>query len=77
MTGMHLTLRELQGMIFDKRALAISATAAFACTIAGPFGTDDAPLVSRAIYWTISIFTALVGCTAIIASMHATDRLNF
>jgi len=77
MTGMHLTLRELQGMVFDKRALAISATAAFTCTIAGPFGTVDAPLVSRAIYWTISIFTALVGCTAIIASMHTTDRLNF
>ena len=76
MTGMNLTLRELQGMILDKRALAITLTAVMACTLAGPFGTHDAPLIIRAAYWLASITVALVMSTAIISSAHQVKALE-
>ena len=74
---MHLTLRELQGMIFDKRALAIAVAAAFVCTIAAPFGTGAAPLGVRAIYWSICVFSAMALSTTIITVTHRTERLGF
>ena len=76
MTGMHLTLRELQGMVLDKRALAIALTAVMGCTLAGPFGTDEAPIGFRAIYWLISIFLALIMSTAIITGAHHLSLLS-
>lgn len=74
---MHLTLRELQTMVFDKRSLAICVTAAFVCTIAAPFGTGAAPVLARAAYWTACIFSASVMSTAIITLAHRSKVLDF
>ncbi len=74
---MHLTLRKLQVMVFDKRALAICITAVFICTIAAPFGTGAIPMPTRAIYWSLSIFSALVLSGVIISSAHQSKRLIF
>ena len=74
---MHLTLRELQGMVFDKRTLAITLTAIFICTVAAPFGTDASPVAIRAVYWAASIFSASVMSTAIITSAHRSKALDF
>ncbi len=76
MTGMHLTLRELQLMVFDKRSLAICVTAAFICTVAAPFGTGATPVPMRALYWTLCIFSASVMSTAIITSAHRSPALD-
>lgn len=73
---MHLTLRELQLMVFDKRSLAITVTAAFICTIAAPFGTDAKPVPVRAAYWSICIFSASVMSIAIITSAHKSKALD-
>lgn len=74
---MHLTLREVQEMIFDKRALAICVTAALVCTIAAPFGTDATNAPMRAVYWTVCVFTAMALSNVIIASAHRSARLAF
>ncbi len=73
---MHLTLRELQQMVFDKRSLAICITAVFICTVAAPFGTHEAPVTMRALYWTMCIFSALVMSSAIITSAHQSRALD-
>lgn len=73
---MHVTLRELQLMVFDKRSLAICITAVLICTIAAPFGTGAAPVPMRAVYWTLSIFSASVMSSAIITSAHQSKALD-
>ena len=73
---MHLTLRELQLMVFDRRTLAISVTAIFICTIAAPFGTSVTPIPMRAAYWALCIFSASVMSTAIITSAHHSKTLD-
>lgn len=73
---MHLTLRELQTMVFDKRSLAICVTAVLICTIAAPFGTHEAPVALRAVYWTMCIFSASVMSSAIITSAHRSKTLD-
>lgn len=76
MTGMHLTLREMQGLVTDKRTLAIALTAVMACTLAGPFGTDAAPIAFRAVYWLICIAVAMVMSTTIITGAHRLSLLD-
>jgi len=73
---MHLTLRELQTMVFDKRSLAICVTAVLICIIAAPFGTGAAPVPVRAVYWTVCIFSASVMSTAIITMAHRSKALD-
>lgn len=74
---MHLTLRELQLMVLDKRSLAICVTAVLICTIAAPFGTGATPVPIRAVYWSLCIFSASVMSSAIITSAHRSQALDF
>jgi len=73
---LHLTLRELQTMVFDRRALAICVTAVFICTVAAPFGTGGAPVLVRAAYWTACIFSASVMSSTIITLAHRSRALD-
>ena len=70
MKTMHFTFREILARIADKRTVAIWLTVTLVCVIAGPFGTLDMPLASRAIYWVAANAVALILSTAIIFNAY-------
>lgn len=68
----------LAGFRPSPRNLAIWAAATGFCVMAGPFGTDDMPAATRAVYWAISVAGAMaLSLTAIpyAFAAPALDRL--
>ncbi|MEM7267818.1 MAG: LytTR family DNA-binding domain-containing protein [Pseudomonadota bacterium] len=66
MTGLHLTLREILSGIWNRKTAAIWLALTIFAAMAGPFGSDDAPLEIRAPYWAVSIAIAMTLSTPII-----------
>jgi len=75
-----LTLRELKTQFPqvyppDGRLLAVWCAVSVICVVAGPFGTDQVPLVRRAIYWFASNLVAIVMSLTIIGTVSRSPIL--
>lgn len=69
-----MTLRELKTRFPqlyppDGRLLAVWCAVSVICVVAGPFGTDQVPLVRRAVYWFGSNLVAIVMSLTIIGAV--------
>lgn len=80
-TGLHLTLRELKTRFPhicppDGRLLAVWCAVSVICIIAGPFGTDEVPIVRRSLYWFGSNLIAIAMSLTIIGAVSRAPVLT-
>lgn len=69
-----MTLREIKARISqwrrpDGRLLAVWCAVSLICVVAGPFGTDQIPLVRRSVYWFVSNLLAISMSLTIIGAV--------
>ena len=69
-------MREMIRRVANSRVLAIAATAAAVCAVAGPYGTIEFPLLVRLYFWTVSIFFACGASIALIFYCDTAPRLQ-